>query len=177
MFSSALITLELGLRRGELLGLFGSDYEYSNRTLTISPSQGKNGIIRYGETKTEKFHRTLLLSEDLNNILNVYVRSNINLPLIYRSDGSNFTPAVLNNKFSDLLLKNDLPHIRFHDLRHTNATLLLNADIPAKIVSERLGHSNISTTLDIYTHVNLKSQSKSAIAISNILLVHDFKTK
>jgi len=69
---------------------------------------------------------------------------------------------ALRNRFSKpLLAKANLPQIRFHDLRHTCATLLLSKDVNAKVVSEMLGHSSISVTLDIYSHLLPDMQKKS----------------
>lgn len=72
------------------------------------------------------------------------------------------TACSLNKAFKRILKKTGLPHIRFHDLRHTNATLLLKNKIPAKIVSERLGHSNIAITLDLYSHVSNEMQGEAS---------------
>ena len=68
-------------------------------------------------------------------------------------DGKPLDLGVVNHTFPKVLKKTGLPHIRFHDLRHTYATLLLKAGIHPKIVSERLGHANIGITLDTYSHV------------------------
>ena len=68
-------------------------------------------------------------------------------------DGKPLDPGVVSHTFAKVLKKAGLPHIRFHDLRHSRATLLLKAGIHPKIVSERLGHANISITLDTYSHV------------------------
>ncbi len=62
----------------------------------------------------------------------------------------------------------DLPSMRFHDLRHTNATLLLEAGVPAKVVSERLGHSGIGVTLDTYSHVLPTMQEQAARKIEEV---------
>ena len=71
--------------------------------------------------------------------------------------------------FEPLLAKADLPRIRFHDLRHTAATLLLGQGIHPKIVSERLGHSRVSITLDLYSHVTPTMQLQAVEAMETLL--------
>jgi integrase len=68
-------------------------------------------------------------------------------------DGKPFDPSTLSHTFSKAMVRAGVPHIRFHDLRHTHATLMLKAGIHPKVVGERLGHSNIRTTIDTYSHV------------------------
>ena len=70
-----------------------------------------------------------------------------------REDGVPIYQDVLDNRFHKILDKAELPHFRVHDLRHTFATMMLKQDVHAKIVQEILGHSNISVTLDTYSHV------------------------
>ena len=79
------------------------------------------------------------------------------------------TTAMLNHHFSVLLEAQGLPHIRFHDLRHTNATLMLKNHIPAKIVSSMLGHSTISITLDTYSHVLTDMQQGAVNVVEGFL--------
>ena len=68
-------------------------------------------------------------------------------------DGAPLDPGVISHTFAKVLHKARLPHIRFHDLRHTHATLMLKQGIHPKIVSERLGHASVAITLDTYSHV------------------------
>ena len=62
-------------------------------------------------------------------------------------------PTTFNHKSHNLLEDNNLPLIRFHDLRHSHASLLLKEKVPAKVISERLGHSNVNITLNLYSHI------------------------
>ncbi len=68
-------------------------------------------------------------------------------------DGTPFDPGTVTHSFANVLKKAGLPHIRFHDLRHTHATLMLKSGVHPKIVSERLGHASVAFTLDTYSHV------------------------
>jgi len=68
-------------------------------------------------------------------------------------DGSPLDPGTVTHTFARVITKAGLPHIRFHDLRHTHATLMLKQGIHPRIVSERLGHASVAITLDTYSHV------------------------
>jgi len=84
-------------------------------------------------------------------------------------DGSPLDPSTVTHGFGRLLRKAGLPHIRFHDLRHTHATLMLLAGVHPKIVSERLGHANIGITLDTYSHVVPGLQEAAALRFDTLL--------
>ena len=83
--------------------------------------------------------------------------------------GQPFTSNVLCYQFNDVLKSAGLPSIRFHDLRHTAATVMLRNAIPAKIVSSILGHSSTQLTLDTYSHVAIDMQDGAAEAIDKML--------
>ena len=87
--------------------------------------------------------------------------------------GNLFNPKTLSAVFSRLLEKASLRHIRFHDLRHSCASLLLANDVPMKQIQEWLGHSDISTTANIYSHLDYKSKLTSANVMDNILTLPD----
>ena len=76
---------------------------------------------------------------------------------------------VLSKKFSKFLKENNLEHIRFHDLRHSHVTLLINAKVPIKVISERVGHSNVNTTLNIYSHALKEMDQEASEKISEKL--------
>ena len=84
-------------------------------------------------------------------------------------DGKPLDPGVISHTFAKVLRKAGLPHIRFHDLRHTHATLLLKGGVHPKIVSERLGHANIGITLDTYSHVLPGLQERAAERFDEML--------
>jgi integrase len=92
-----------------------------------------------------------------------------------RIDGTPLSSSLLQKKFKKILKDAGLPDIRFHDLRHSNATLLLKNHVPAKIASEMLGHSNISTTLDIYSHVQTDMQKEAVNVVNNMLNIEKNK--
>lgn len=151
----------LGLRRGEIIGLSKSDLDVSNKTLTIHCSgKYKNGQLILSTPKTDTSCRTLLLSDNLLNLLSAVQTDRFT----YLSDGQ------LNKYLSKTLQSLNLPHIRFHDLRHTYATLMLKAGIPSKIVSERLGHASVQITLDTYSHILTSMQKPASDVLDNFLL-------
>ena len=87
-----------------------------------------------------------------------------------RGDGEPLRAThLLDQAFRPLLARADLPRLRFHDLRHTAATLLLLANVPAKVVSELLGHSNVGITLGLYSHVLPSMQRDAAAAMERML--------
>lgn len=176
-----LLTLFLGMRRGELLALKWSDVDYKNKTITI-----QENLVRGGETGNELFlkepksedgTRTIPISDNILALLKKHkIRQNENKLkfgkyyqksdyMFTRETGDLINPAVFSREFKEFLEKNNLKRIRLHDLRHTSATLMLQSKVPAKTASERLGHSNIHITLDLYSHV-LKDMKKE---VSDVL--------
>lgn len=176
------LALFLGLRRGELLALKWSDINYEHSTITIQRNLViANSKLLLKEPKTEDSTRTIVLTPEILEILRkhkinqkeqklkfgkYYTDSNF---IFTKENGENINPGSFSHTFADFLKKNNLRHIRLHDLRHTNATLMLMSNVPAKIASARLGHSNISTTLDIYSHVLKDMEKEVSDTISGII--------
>lgn len=167
-----LLALTLGLRRGEALGLQWSDVDLASKTVTVrhSATFAKGGLT-LGSTKTKNSRRTLMIPEVLQEALEATLEKQAHEAKQFgpgynpynlvccRLDGSPLTSGVLHHQYHALLEKLGLPSIRFHDLRHTNATLMLRNAVPAKIVSVMLGHSSIGITMDTYSHVMTEMQS------------------
>jgi integrase len=86
-----------------------------------------------------------------------------------RPDGSPWRPEVISDRWRGQWPGLELPFIRLHDLRHTHATLLLQAGVPIKVVSERLGHSRVGMTLDVYAHVLPAMDRAAADAIGALV--------
>lgn len=87
----------------------------------------------------------------------------------FREDGRPIYPRTFTTVFERFIKTAQVPKIRFHDLQHIHATLLLKLGINPKVVSERLGHNSIKTTLDTYSHVTLDMQESATIALSEAL--------
>ena len=90
--------------------------------------------------------------------------------LVCQQDGTPYHPDSFTQKFQRFLVRNDLPHIRLHDLRHASATLMIEHGVDIKTVQARLGHSDISTTLNIYSHSTEKMNRTAADKLDAVLL-------
>jgi integrase len=170
----------LGLRRGEILGLKWSDINLKEGKITINNNlvSTSSGAV-FTTPKTDKSCRTLELSEGILNLLKKHRLSQkenkLKLGDAYKdndlvccyADGSLYQPKNFSKKFAWFLKSKGLKHIRLHDLRHSNATLMLTYGIPAKVASERLGHSSIGITLDLYSHVTSSMQKEVSDKIEN----------
>jgi integrase len=88
-----------------------------------------------------------------------------------QADGSPVAPDMISKDFCALVRKAGLPHLTFHGLRHAHATLFLVAGVNPKVVSERLGHSNIAITMDIYSHVIPGLQEEAALLLDQRLVI------
>jgi integrase len=176
LFALYLTALDSGARPGELFALLWPDVDLEGRFLTISKSLEEiSGILRVKEVKTTKSRRRIDLSADTVAVLAEHRKAmlaegHIAGPVFCDTQGGYLRNSNLRkNSFVPILTKGKLPRIRFYDLRHTCATLLLLADVPAKVVSERLGHSSITLTLDTYSHVLPTMQRRAADLMGQIL--------
>jgi len=161
---SALLTLALatGARQGELLGLRWSDVDLTRRTMHIQRQLLRDGT--FNEPKTAKGRRTVDLPSSCIAVLKEHKRQQAEERLLIGPEwaGGDLLFCTHQGKplghrnvvraFKAILVRAGLPDISFHALRHTAATLLLLQGTHPKIVQERLGHSTIAMTLDIYSH-------------------------
>ncbi len=95
--------------------------------------------------------------------------------VVTTSDGALINPSNSHRHFKKILRKANLPNIRFHDLRHTHATLMLQQGEHPKVVSERLGHSSIQITLDTYSHALPNLQAEAAQRLDKLMVEHEDK--
>ena len=179
-----ILAIHTGLRQGELLALKWEDLDLEARTLrvrrTLTYAGGKYSLA---EPKTKKSRRTVRLTTGAVAALQGHLKRQMGemdrLSSPYRPGGLVFAnetggtinPSNLRNRsFARLLKRAGLPtNTRFHDLRHTCATLLLSRNVNPKIVSEMLGHANIAITLDTYSPVLPDMQEKAAKALEEAL--------
>ena len=173
-----LLALATGMRRGEVLALRWKNVDLESAILRVMESleQTKAGL-RFKTPKTDRTRAITLPAfavEELRRLkrrqaeelLMLGVRQTGDTIVCARADGEPHQPRSLTHEFTRLVKRvKDIPRIRFHDLRHTHATQLLIAGVHPKIVQERLGHSTISTTLDLYSHVTETMQSDAAARI------------
>lgn len=178
-----LLAVTLGLRRGEALALRWEDVDLENQMIFIRHSALCRSMKNFeiSKTKSKTSVRTLLLPNYVAQCLSLryqlltvrretlgegYNPYNV---VCFRETGDPYTANALQHHFRSVIEKAKLPPIRFHDLRHSNATLLLRNGIPAKIVSTMLGHSSIQLTMDTYSHVVPDMQEGATKAV-NLLL-------
>ena len=158
-----------GLRIGEAIGLMWSDVDFENKRLNISRTAvkiGKEQTVQ--DPKTKRSKRVITLDDETLNVLKLWKRQQIKeyfqAGKAYQHDsnyiftnnkGKWLLTATMKVKLSSFFCKhNKLKKITPHGFRHTHASLLFEAGITAKIISDRLGHNNVQTTLDMYTHIN-----------------------
>lgn len=184
IYIPVMIAIYTGMRRGEILGLTWKNIDLAQGTLNVVQAlyPTENGLI-FSSPKTENSIRKISMPLTLINILKEYkikqqtiknrLGNNYNdLDLVCSQiDGNPIHPTRLNHKFRDLLKQNNLPLIRFHDLRHTHASLLLKEHVEPKVISERLGHSNIRITLDIYSHIYEETNMEVADTFDKLLKI------
>ncbi len=174
-----------GLRRSEILGLKWNAIDFTGNTLTIRHTvtscnlDGKQVLIASDRTKTKSSMRTLPLVSEFHNRLLERKDSEAHYRKMcgksYNMDyagyifvdemGNLIKPGYITDGFARLLRDNHLRRIRFHDLRHSCASLLLTGGVPMKQIQEWLGHSDFSTTANIYAHLDYSSKITSAEAM------------
>lgn len=160
------LALGCGLRLGELLALRYEDFNFENSTLSVRRTlQRVAGKTVIGEPKSEKSRRLVSIP---SFALEALERKSTGL-VFKTSNDTPFSPRNIQRHFANTLVKLGLPKIRFHDLRHTYASLMLSANVHPKTVQEALGHSSISLTLDTYSHL-LPSLQKEASEKMDVLL-------
>lgn len=181
-FAVYYLALTTGMRRGEILGLRWQDLDFERGTLSINKSlvRVKSGLVLQ-DPKTQKARRTIKLPDSAVRILRKHKTAQKQERLRLEGDyqdqdlifaneiGKPTCPRALTRHFERLLKRAGLPAIRFHDLRHTFATLALENGIDIKTIQENLGHSSISLTGDIYSHVTGKMKDVAAQKIEGIL--------
>lgn len=172
-----------GLRRSEVLGLRWSAIDFKRATITISHSvtssviNGKRQMIAKDKLKRKSSFRTLPLMPQVAAMLQkaAIQRYGIQPPpngdyICVNGVGQLLTPDYLSEHFKTILAKNNLRRIRFHDLRHSCANLLISARVPLIEVQQWLGHSSLSTTADLYVHLEYAAKEQNAHVISQMLL-------
>lgn len=178
------LAISTGMRQGEILGLKWSDLDWNTKKLHIQRQVQRitgEGFV-FTEPKSSAGRRVIVLStltiEKLLNHLDLQQNAKIKAgsnwvekDLIFPSSiGSPQDQKNLDRIFKETLVKAGIPKIRFHDLRHTAATLMLQEGIHPKVVQERLGHSDISMTLNVYSHVLPSMQEDAAEKLDNIMM-------
>ena len=174
-----------GLRREEIIGLKWNAIDFENSTLTIQHTvtecnlNGKHIEVASDTAKTDSSLRTMPLVTNFREMLiakkekqehyrklcgRSYCKEYLDY-IFVNEMGERWKPRYLSDGFKRILEQNGLRRIRFHDLRHTCASLLLANNVPMKKIQECLGHSDFSTTANIYAHLDFQSKISSAEAM------------
>ena len=171
VFALYYIDLTTGLRRGELLGLKWSDIDLEKGDLRVQRQIGRiNGKIIEMPLKTKNAYRTLPLSADAIDVLKMQKCKIGNSEWVFPSPtGGPMSPDSVLHMLHRVLKRAGLPKVRFHDLRHTFATLALQNGVDVKTVSGMLGHFSAGFTLDTYAHVTTSAKREAAKTMGNIL--------
>jgi len=180
------VALSLGLRMGEALGLRWQDVDLDRRTLTVNRileriGRGQGSKLLLVEPKTSRSRRTVNLPDaairalrghkvrQLEERLMAGSRWQDNGLVFPNTLGTPLEPHSLHDDFKRILVKAGLPDIRFHDLRHSAASLMLALGIPLRSIQDILGHSSIALTANLYAHVGEQLRREAADAMDGLL--------
>jgi integrase len=175
------VTANTGMRRGEILGLRWGDIDFATAHLSVTRSLVSVGYeLHETRGKSRTARRAINLDPCTIEVLHTWRQQRVNEDpdfdpndpdshVFARPDGTPTHPQLLSDAFQKLVHRSGLPRVRFHDLRHTHATLLLKAGVPIKVVSERLGHSTPGFTMATYQHVIPGMQQQAAQTFADIL--------
>ena len=178
------VTVFYGLRRSEAVGLKWNAVNFETGTFTIQSTVVRfSDVVEKNTTKNKASKRTYPMTPEIKTLFhsiqakqddarklmgNCYVDSGY---VFTWPDGRMLTPDYVTSKFGKILKENNLPHVRFHDLRHTTASLLISKGYDLKRVSEWLGHSNISTTANVYGHLVFEAKIDTADTLSELISI------
>jgi len=171
-----ILALTTGLRQGELVGLQWDDIDLAAGIISVKRSLKElGGKLILGEPKSRSGFRSVTIPQIAIDALNLQkswqeVKGFTTFKYVFTDTRGNLVRVqnIVKRSFKKIIKQAGLPDIRFHDLRHTHATLLLLQGVNPKIVQERLGHSSISLTLDTYSHVLPNMQKQVTKELDNI---------
>ena len=164
------IELATGLRRGELLGLKWQDIDWKNGIIKVRRQVARvDGQIKEAPLKTKNSYRTVTISQQAIEVLKAQKKKTNDTYVFPSPNGGPISPDSVNNMLKRVLERAGIPKVRFHDLRHTFATIALQNGVDIKTVSGMLGHFSAGFTLDTYAHVTTAAQKEAAQAMGNVL--------
>ena len=173
-----------GLRQAELLGLRWRDIDIASRSISVSRTLYKRrGVCQFNEPKSERSRRRVAMTSKLAEFLGEYRLERERLyhqtgrtvtldDLVFASvEGAPIDAGVLSHAFARTTKRAGLGNVRFHDLRHTFASLMLQRGAKPKVISECLGHASVAFTLDVYSHIIDGMQSEAMALLDEVLPV------
>ncbi len=174
------ITATYGLRRSEVLGLQWNSINFETDTIQIAHTVVKvQTVVQKNKTKNQSSYRGFPLVPEIKQLLleerarqeknkKEFKKAYTDSPYVFVwSDGKPFTPDFVTHHFERIIKKNNLPYIRFHDLRHSCASILLSQGFTLKDVQEWLGHSDIKMTANVYGHLDIERKKSIAEAMAS----------
>jgi len=182
LYAAWVLSASTGMRRGEVLGLRWQDIDFDRRRLAIRQTIiSIDYQVEISEPKTARGRRSVALDTGTVTALKAHRAAQNqeklklgeayqDMGLVFcRADGTPVHPDRFTQMFDKHVKASGLPRIRLHDLRHTHATLALAAGIHPKVVSERLGHSTVAFTMDVYSHAIPSMEAEAAETIANLV--------
>ena len=189
LYIPIVLAVYCGMRRSEALGISWSNVDFDNNTIRVCQKvievsrNGKTERIISEEMKTESSRRSFYMVPELKEILlghkekqeryrqqfgRSYSKKYLDMVCV-NPLGDLIKPSYVTSHFPEILNKYGLRDIRFHDLRHTCASLLLSMDVNMKVIQKYLGHSNMSTTADIYSHLDVTATGEAGMKLGKLL--------
>lgn len=182
LYPAFYVLANTGMRRGELLGLTWKVIDFPNARLSVTQSiTAPSYQLTVSGVKSANSIRTIDLDERTVSILKSWRKRQLETYLLTgtraedsdlvfaKANGRPIHPDYFSQVFERKVAKMDLPRIRLHDLRHTHGTLLIKAGVPVKVVSERLGHSSVAFTMQVYQHVLPGMQAEAAATFGDLI--------
>jgi integrase len=179
IYLPVLLALTTGMRRGEILALRWKHIDFEKKTVRVVESlEESRAGLRFKAPKTERTRAIVLpdyaveelmlwRDKQTKELAELEIKRTQETLVACRYDAKPLWPSSLTHEFTKAIKKlPDLPYVRFHDLRHSHATQLLMEGVHPKIAQERLGHSTITTTLDLYSHVTDTMQDDAALKLN-----------
>lgn len=181
-----MLALCTGMRRGELLGLTWDCVDFRNKTITVRQSATRykdpvtgQAVHTIKEPKTWTSYRKIPMVDNIIPILRNHMQSqrvhmidpnwNPNDLVFCSSKGTIIEANTVNRYLNQIIKRAELEKFSMHALRHTFATRMMEAGVPAKVVQEMLGHKDVALTLDTYTHVTLDIAHREIAKINNLI--------
>lgn len=182
LYDMVYITFMYGLRRSELMGLKWSAVDFDNNTVSICHTVVANyTVVAKDKTKNKSSRRTYPLLDEVKEIIMKRKAEQTEYKKVFgdcytdtgyiftKEDGTTYYPSYPSHMLQKVIKRNKLPHIRWHDLRHSTASMLIEEGWSMKDISEWLGHSDIGTTMDIYGHISMERKRTLGNSLNGVL--------